>query len=254
VNIILFSSSEVGKALPRRDERTIHLLKVLHKKPGDTFDAGIIDGSIGTGLIDSVGIDGSLRYSLDLRDDPPPRTPIRIGVGFPRPIQLRRLLRDLSNFGIEYIDLIMTDLGEKSYRETNLLSDGGARAALIEGAVQSRDTRLPEITVYQSLDAWLDEHPWESASSRASSFLSRTVPLLIAPDNVRPEGSMANLTQRNKSMVLAIGCERGWSDRERDILEHAGFLRMSMGKRALRTETACIAAVTLAMEKIGLLG
>jgi RsmE family RNA methyltransferase len=253
VNIILFDSSEVGKPLPRRDDRTIHLLKVLHKKAGDTFDAGIIEGSIGTGLIDSVGIDGLLRYSLDLREDPPPRTPIRVGVGFPRPIQLRRLLRDLSNFGIEFVDLIATDLGEKSYRETNLLSDGGARAAMIEGAVQSRDTLLPEITVYQSLDDWLNEHPWESSSDE-SSHLHHSVPLLIAPDNVRPEGSMANLTQRNKSMVLAIGSERGWSDRERDILEKAGFLRMSMGKRALRTETACIAAVTLAMEKIGLLG
>lgn len=254
VNIILFDSSELGKPLPRRDERTIHLLKVLRKKPGDVFDAGIIGASIGTGLIESVGIDGSLRYSLDLRVDPPPRTPIRVGVGFPRPIQLRRLLRDLSNFGIEYIDLISTDLGEKSYRDTKLLTDGGARAALIEGAVQSRDTRIPEIDVYQSLDAWLEAHPWENASSAKASFLSHTAPLLIAPDNVRPEGAMANLAQRNRSMVLAIGSERGWSDRERDILEHAGFLRMSIGKRALRTETACIAALTLAMEKIGSLG
>jgi RsmE family RNA methyltransferase len=253
MNIILFESSEVGKPLLRRDERTIHLLKVLHKKPGDTFDAGIIDGSVGTGLIEGVGIDGSLRYSLDLRGDPPPRTPIRVGVGFPRPIQLRRLLRDLSSFGIEYIDLISTDLGEKSYRDTTLLSDGGSRAALIEGAVQSRDTRLPEIGVYQSLDSYIKDHPWENNSSGVSSFISHGLPLLIAPDNIRPEGSMANLAQRNKSMVLAIGCERGWSDRERDILEEAGFLRMSIGKRALRTETACIAAVTLAMEKIGLL-
>jgi RsmE family RNA methyltransferase len=230
------------------------LLKVLHKKAGDSFDAGIIDGSLGTGFIESIGIDGSLRYSLDLRDDPPPRTPIRIGVGSPRPIQLRRLLRELSNFGVESIDLIATDLGEKSYRDTTLLKNGGARAALIEGAVQSRDTRLPEIEVYQSLDNWLTEHPWEKSSGGESSFLNHSVPLLIAPDNVRPEGAMANLSQRNKSMVLAIGCERGWSDRERDILEHAGFLRMSIGKRALKTETACIAALTLAMEKIGLLG
>ncbi len=254
VNIILFDNSELGKPLPRRDERTIHLLKVLHKKPGDTFDAGIIGGFVGIGLIENIGFDGSLHYSLNIREDPPPRTPIRVGVGFPRPIQLKRLLRDLSNFGIECIDLFSTDLGEKSYRNTTLLTDGGARAALIEGAVQSRDTQLPKIAVYHSLDAWLEEHPWESNASGEASFLNHSAPLLIAPDNVRPEGAMANLTQRNKSMVLAVGSERGWSDRERDILEHTGFLRMSIGKRALRTETACIAAVTLAMEKIGILG
>jgi RsmE family RNA methyltransferase len=51
--------------------------------------------------------------------------------------------------------------------------------------------------------------------------------------------------------VIAAASERGWSDRERDLLEAAGFLRLSLGKRALRTETACVAAAALAMEKIG---
>jgi RsmE family RNA methyltransferase len=55
-------------------------------------------------------------------------------------------------------------------------------------------------------------------------------------------------------VVLAIGSERGWSDYERDLLEEAGFLRLSLGSRALRTETACIAAAVLAIEKIGELG
>jgi RsmE family RNA methyltransferase len=54
-------------------------------------------------------------------------------------------------------------------------------------------------------------------------------------------------------VVLAIGSERGWSERERDMLEAAGFLRLSLGSRALRTETACVAAVVLALEKTGAL-
>jgi RsmE family RNA methyltransferase len=54
-----------------------------------------------------------------------------------------------------------------------------------------------------------------------------------------------------RPLVLTVGSERGWSDRERDCLEEAGFTRLSMGKRALRTETACTAAAILAMEKIG---
>jgi len=147
VNIILFDPTEIGKPLPRRDERTLHLLKVLHKKAGDTFDAGIVGGNLGIGRIDTVRLDGSVVYSLDLREEPPPRYPVRIAVGFPRPIQIRRLLRDLSNMGLEAVDLIGTELGEKSYRDTKLLTDGGARAALIEGAVQARDTRIPVLSV-----------------------------------------------------------------------------------------------------------
>jgi RsmE family RNA methyltransferase len=57
-----------------------------------------------------------------------------------------------------------------------------------------------------------------------------------------------------RPVVLAIGAERGWSDRERDLLEEAGFLRLSLGDRALRTETACVAATVIAIEKIGGLG
>jgi RsmE family RNA methyltransferase len=244
VNIILFEPEEAGKPLSRRDERTIHLLKVLRKQAGDTFDAGILGGQLGTGRIESLRLDGSLTYTLDLRLSPPERAPIRMGVGFPRPIQLRRLLRDLSSLGLQGVDLLGAELGEKSYRDTKLLSDGGARAALIEGAVQARDTALPELRVYPELADWLAERPWDQGRSGPG-------PLLIAADNVRPEGTFAHLTPRRRPMVLAVGAERGWSNRERDLLERAGFIRLSLGRRALRTETACVAAAILAMEKIG---
>jgi len=246
MNLILFEAHELGKALPRRDERSVHLLKVLHKKAGDTFEAGLLDGGSGSGKIVKVGIDGSISFSFEAKTPPIPRLPVRVGVGFPRPIQIRRLLRDLSSLGVEAIDLFGTELGEKSYRDTKLLDGGGARAALIEGASQSRDTTIPALGVFPGLADWLRERPWEKSASR-----SRTVPLLVAADNVRPEGAMSRITPTIRPVVLAIGSERGWSDHERDLLEDAGFLRLSLGSRALRTETACIAAVVLALEKIG---
>jgi 16S rRNA U1498 N3-methylase RsmE len=167
MNIILFEEHELGSSLPRRDERTIHLLKVLHKKAGDRFDAGVLGGNRGYGVIEKINLDGSVLYALSLDEAPPPRLPLRIAVGFPRPIQLRRLLRDLSNLGIEAVDLVGTELGEKSYRDTKLLSDGGARAALIEGAVQSRDTNVPALSFYPGLEGWLEERPWEKGGGGA---------------------------------------------------------------------------------------
>jgi RsmE family RNA methyltransferase len=255
VNIILFDPEEIGKPLTRRDERTLHLLKVLHKKAGDSFEAGVLGGNLGLGHIEAVRLDGSIHYSLNLSLEPPKRYPIHIAVGFPRPIQIRRLLRDLSNLGLEAVDLIGTELGEKSYRDTKLLSDGGAQAALVEGAVQARDTRIPVLSVYSTLEDWLVRRPWEKSSGQLSSevySLSRS-PLLIALDNVRPEGAFSLLSALGQSMVLAVGCERGWSDNEREKLEQAGVLRLSLGERALRTETACVAAAVLALEKIGAL-
>ena len=250
MNLILFEAHELGKSLPRRDERSVHLLKVLHKKAGDTFEAGLLDGGSGGGLgrgkIEKVGLDGSVSFSFEIEAPPVPRLPVRVGVGFPRPIQIRRLLRDLSSLGVEAVDLFGTELGEKSYRDTKLLDDGGARAALIEGAAQSRDTTIPMLGVFPGLADWLRERPWGKSST--------TAPLLVAADNVRPEGAMSRITPTMRPVVLAIGSERGWTDRERDLLEEAGFLRLSLGSRALRTETACVAATVLAIEKIGELG
>ena len=242
MNIILLEEHELGRSLPRRDERTIHLLKVLHKKAGDTFEAGVLGGNRGTGKIEKINFDGSVFVTLNVSEPPPPKLPVRVAVGFVRPIQIRRLLRDLSGMGAPAIDLVGTDMGEKSYRDTKLINDGGAKEALIEGAVQARDTVIPELSVFDNIDVWLKERPWiKSGDSR--------IPLLLAMDNVRPEGSFFHLSQGSRPMVLAIGPERGWSDRERDMFEKAGFLRLSMGSRALRTETACVAAVSLALEK-----
>jgi len=247
VNLILFEAHEVGKALSRRDERTIHLLKVLHKKAGDSFEAGLLDGGRGGGKIEKINLDGSVVVSLDAQGSPPPRLPLRVAAGFSRPIQIRRLLRDLSSMGIEAIDLFGTELGEKSYRDTKLLNDGGARAALIEGACQSRDTSIPALSVFDSVEQWLRQCPWEER-------YRGSLPLLIAADNVRPEGALSRVAPTKRPMVLAIGSERGWSDHERDMFEAAGFSRLSLGSRALRTETACVAAAALALEKIGELG
>jgi len=245
MNLILFEPDELGLPLPKRDGRAVHLVKVLHKGAGDSFDAGVVEGLRGTGTVSAIRSNGDVDFSLDLDEEPRSPYPIRVAVGFPRPIQLRRLLRDLSNLGVEAIDLVGTELGEKSYQDTNLLTDGGARSALIEGAVQARDTRLPVLATYPNLSAWLDGAPW-----------GQTPRALLAPDNVRPEAAFAALAlpPATGPVVLALGSERGWSDRERKQLERGGFIRASMGERALRTETACVAAVVLALEKIGAFG
>jgi len=242
VNIILLEEHELGRSLSRWDGRTVHLLKVLHKKVGDSFEAGILGGKRGTGRIEKINLDGSIFITIMANDPPPPRLRLRAAVAFVRPIQMRRIFRDLSNLGVFAIDIFGTETGEKSYRDTKLLASGGAHAALVEGAVQARDTQIPVITVYENLDKWLQERPWEKDSKR--------IPLLLAMDNVRPEGSFFHLSTTGRPAVLAVGPERGWSDRERELFEKAGFLRLSMGERPLRTETACVAAAALAMEKI----
>lgn len=237
MNIILFEEAEASRPLGKRDARAAHLVKVLHKKAGDEFDAGVLGGRLGKGRIERLS-DGGVEFSLRLTEYPPPCLPITVAVGFPRPIQARRLLRGLSNLGVAAIHLVGTELGDRNYRKTTLLTDGGARAALIEGAVQARDTRLPSLEEFPSLEDWLQREPPPRGSGTA----------LLACDNVEPEASLYD-TRGGRgvdALVIAVGSERGWSDAERRRLADAGFTRVSLGDRALRTETACIAAVAAA--------
>ena len=52
-------------------------------------------------------------------------------------------------------------------------------------------------------------------------------------------------------LVLAIGSERGWSETELDLLAGYGFAFARLGERILKSETAAVAAVCLALARLG---
>ena len=51
-------------------------------------------------------------------------------------------------------------------------------------------------------------------------------------------------------VVAAIGSERGWTDRERSLLESKGFIRCGMGERIMRTETAATVAGAIILSEL----
>ncbi len=56
-----------------------------------------------------------------------------------------------------------------------------------------------------------------------------------------------------KKAVVAIGPERGWSDRERKVFTDSGFEPVLLGGRVLRTETACSTGVAVLLSRMNLL-
>jgi 16S rRNA (uracil1498-N3)-methyltransferase len=53
------------------------------------------------------------------------------------------------------------------------------------------------------------------------------------------------------AISLAIGPEGGFSATEREILVAAGYQRVRLGPRVLRTETAALVAIALLQAKFG---
>jgi 16S rRNA (uracil1498-N3)-methyltransferase len=144
VNIILFSSPEVQLPLPRHDFRARHILDILRREAGDTFDAGLINGPRGKGTLVAVHED-SLVLSFAWGEAPTPLSPIQLLVGLPRPQTARDILRDGASLGVASMDFVRTERGEASYAQSSLWSSREWETLLVAGAAQAFCTRLPEV-------------------------------------------------------------------------------------------------------------
>ena len=247
MNIALFTESEINTPLSIKDERGEHIVKVLHKKEGDTFKAGIVGGMEGTATITKIEKD-EISFSFSPETPGLEPQPLIMIIGFPRPIQLKRLLRDIAALGVKEVHLSGTELGEKSYMQSNLVEHGTAYKMLLDGTVQAGTTSVPELFLHKTLSECM-----ESVKKSAGENFQA-----LALDNIKPKWSLveamgAEELPENCITIAAIGSERGWTDKERKMLEEAGFSRCGMGKRIMRTETAATVAASVILAERGLL-
>ena len=243
-----------GFVFYKNDERYLHIKKVLHLKEGDVFKAGIINGKIGEALISHLSEEkivfsfcpNTPDKNLDNTDagkiesKPLPLPPIKIILGFPRPIQLRRILRDAASLGFAEIILCGTELGERSYLKSNLSNPEEIKKYLLDGISQAGQTLLPEFSFCSSVKEALKD-------LKAASFKGSKVLLDI--------GDFPSLSTfrmiKGESVLIAIGSERGWTQNEREAFFSEGFISYSMGKRILRTETALTSALSVLLANNG---
>jgi RsmE family RNA methyltransferase len=239
VNLLLFEAGEVAAApcqLPRTDPRARHLLEVLRRNPGDPFDAGIVEGPRGRGRLIAIGSD-ALTLEFHWGASPPPLDSLRLLVGLPRPQTARKLLQDTAALGVAGLHFFQGDKGEPNYGQSPLWTGSEWRRHLLAGAAQAFDTRLPAVTHARSLSLALQGPPLAAAQTRVALDLYEASAPLARIDLAAP-------------VVLALGPERGWSDRERNELRAGGFMLAHLGSRVLRVETAVVAAVAVVKARL----
>lgn len=258
MNICLFTQEEINQPLKLSDERAQHIVKILHKKEGDSFTAGIIGGKSGTAKITKIE-DSSIRFDFEETGDGKPLKPLKMIIGFPRPIQLKRLLRDIAALGVKEVHLTGTELGEKSYMQSTLVEKGSAYKMLLDGTVQAGSTHVPELFLHKTLTECLEYLEGTAATEHSHHILR------LALDNVNPACNLNTAMNDlpcmsckepcpdGKTVFAAIGSERGWTNRERELLESKGYIRCGMGERIMRTETAATVAGAIILSKMELL-
>ena len=234
--------------LAKDDERAQHIIKVLHKKEGDSFAAGIIGGGAGRAVITQIE-GGRIFYEFQTETDGKTLFPLKMIIGFPRPIQLKRLLRDIAALGVSEVHLTGTELGEKSYLNSSLVERGAAYKMLLDGAAQAGSTHIPSLCMQKTLSQTIECIRGEGRGVAAFvGGVKSQKTLRLAFDNIHPATDI-KAALRNaepiESVYAAIGSERGWTDKERSLLEEAGFIRVGMGERIMRTETAATAAAAI---------
>jgi RsmE family RNA methyltransferase len=234
VNFFLFSPDEIGRPLPRSDPRARHLLEILHRAPGDSFDAGLINGPRGRATLVAL-LPDSLTLSFSWPADPSSPTPssvLRLIIGLPRPQTARDILRDATALGVDAMLFVVTEKSDRSYAQSSLWTEEEWRRHVQAGAEQAFDTRLPEVTHNMPLAGVLAALPGGDTRLALDNYEAPT-PL----SRCLPAGDVP--------LTLALGPERGWSAADRASLRAHGFALAHLGPRVLRTETAVTAALAL---------
>jgi RsmE family RNA methyltransferase len=240
VNLILFEPAELAAPLPRTDQRAEHILKVLRRQIGDTFDVGLVDGPLGKGTLVAT-TDAALTLTFTWGHQPPPADPITLLLGLPRPQTARDILRDATTLGVGALHFVATERSDPNYAAATLWTSGEWRRHCLAGAAQAFATRLPAVTSDCSLATALAALPAAATRRLALDNYEATCPL-----------SECHILGETP-VVLALGPERGWGPADRAALRAHGFTLVHLGTRVLRSETAVIAALTLVRARLGLL-
>ena len=238
MNLIILDPAEVNERgdVTLTDARATHIVSVLEAAPGESLRVGLLDGPHGTGTVTRVE-----KGTVTLRcafDAAPPAVPrIDLLLALPRPKVLRRLWAQLAALGVGRIILTNAERVERNYFDTHVLAADTYRPLLIEGLQQARDTRLPQVSIHRQFRILVEDH---------LDSLSGTSTRVVADPHAPLPIDEALAGRAGGRVLLAIGPEGGWNAFELALLETHGFQAVGMGSRTLRTDTACVALLTLA--------
>jgi 16S rRNA (uracil1498-N3)-methyltransferase len=217
-------------------ETAAHLAKVLRARVGDAITLFAGDGIEYTGTIEAVRgsrVTAAVGHGAAVnRESPLDLTLVQC---VPRGDRMDLIVQKATELGVARIVPVL------SQRSVVRLDGAQAeskiahwRAVAINACEQCGRNRLPVIEAPLALLNYLGA---ESAAT------ARWV--------LDPESGPTAQTKASGPADVAVGPEGGFADDELEAFGLAGFARLTLGPRVLRTETAAIAAVTWLQTRFG---
>lgn len=239
MNRILFEHDEIESGIAVcSGVRARHIVDVLHGETGQILKTGEINGRIGTGEIVEISkSDGECSVKIAVRHDDEPLQPwCDMILAPPRPRVLKRLLPQLASLGVGRITLVGAEKTEKDFWGATLLKEENWRPLLIDGLMQAGTSTLPSLRTRRNFRKYLADE-LDGECPEHTKIVAHPYSSGIPYNPGRGKG--------NGKILLAVGPEGGWTERELSLLGQKGFFSFSLGGRILRTDTAVIALLAV---------
>jgi 16S rRNA (uracil1498-N3)-methyltransferase len=218
-------------------ETASHLAKVLRARSGDRVILFSGDGREYVGAIESVRgsrVTASVGDGANVDRESP--LAITLVQCVPRGDRMDFIVQKATELGVTRIVPVLSQRSvvrfDASQKESKVAH---WRAVVLNACEQCGRNRLPIIEAPAPLIGYL------------GSSASTTARLVLEPD----VASAAPPSNLDTAVEIAIGPEGGFADEELDAFRIAGFTRVQLGPRILRTETAAIAALTWLQTRFG---
>jgi len=217
-------------------ERAEHIRSVLRATPGKELRIGLLDGPLGRGTVSEIcGEEVVLHCQFEGKI--PPRPAVDLLLALPRPKVMKRLWAQLAALGVGRIILTNAEKVERYYFDSHVLEPDFYTERLIEGLQQAGDTRLPEVRIIKELKPFLEDE-------LAGIFPTPGTRLLADPSGAQNISRTLGELSPSRTL-LAVGPEGGWTPYELEMFSAHGFRTFHAGPRILRTDTACVALLSL---------
>jgi 16S rRNA (uracil1498-N3)-methyltransferase len=226
--------------LPR--ETASHLAKVLRARSGDQLILFRGDGREYLGSVESVRgsrVTASVGTGAEVDRESP--LAITLVQCVPRGDRMDFIVQKATELGVTRIVPVLSQRSVVRLDAAQAESKAAHwRAVVVNACEQCGRNRLPIIEAAVPLIDYLGRNAEASAPQRTARFV-------LEPDVAAAAAPPALET----AAQIAVGPEGGFGDEELDAFRIAGYLRLRLGPRILRTETAAIAALTWLQTRFG---
>ena len=228
-----------GARVPLPEDAAAHLVRVLRLREGDACVLFNGDGRDYDATLASAtkrGVDAEVTGVRAIDNESPLRLVLLQGIA--RGEKMDLILQKATELGVAAIAPVFAD-------RTEVRLDGDRldkrmahwRSVVISACEQSGRARIPELL------------PARNLVEAAAALPADALKLTLDPQGEHRSASLA--MPASATVVIGIGPEGGWSEKDRSVLRERGVTGLRLGPRVLRTETAGLAAIAALLARFG---